>query len=216
MLRDLDDSLAALLDELLELPKKVTFDRPGATGWVEAPKQATLNCSLSHLDEDQSRRSAEWADVRDTGGLVTARQPPVRWMKVTYRVTAWAADVATEHELLGEVLQAFVVDRLLDVGHLVGSLADGDDHLSVQVAPASQRHQHVADATHPLVGRPALELSVVIPVRPHLHTDIAAPARELELGMQHRGPGVRPIDVVGQPTADMAVKKWTAFRVRET
>ncbi len=229
MLHDLDASVAALLAEVLNVPKRISFERPGGAGWSEAPQQPTLLCSLSHFDEDLARRASEWRDVRGVDGLVVGRQPPVRWLTVTYLVTAWAADAATEHEMLGEVLTAFVLDLLLDERHRRGGLADlndqlGDDQLWIECRPASiDRTAAVttvvttADSGPSFACRPALELSVVVPIRPALRTDVAPPARSLELGVDHQHPHRSATAAsAAKDAVDPMQRKWTAFRVRET
>jgi hypothetical protein len=151
---------------------------------------------LVSIQEDPRAVPADWEDVRDSGGRVTGRQPPVRRFDLLYLVTAWAKETEREDALLDIVLNATVPTVRLDPKILGGTLKDAPHPVLVRLAPDGT--QVFADLGLP--PRTVLGLNVNAPLIRPLSTDIAPPADQITLGVDRttppgttglQGPGVR-------------------------
>ncbi len=104
MIQDLDKSLQTLLErELSPAVAEICFEAPDSDF---APKSATINCYLYEVHENLELRSNEWIrDFRDDGSASQSRSP-VR-VDCSYLFTVWAADIETEHRILGDLIKVF-------------------------------------------------------------------------------------------------------------
>jgi hypothetical protein len=119
--------------------------------------------------------------VRNADGRVTGTLAPTRSYHLSYLVTAWAADTAEEHELLGAVIGAHAEQDSLGPDYLRGSLHDLDTALPVRVgwAPVG-RGQDIWGALG-LSMRTALDLTVTAPALPSRLKQVAPPVETVEL-----------------------------------
>ena len=215
MIADADRSLANFLVSFLDAGTAVTFDTP-TDEWAKSVKRPAVSCFLHRVVEDTARRSADWADERTAEGRVGGRQPPVRHYQLHYQVSAWAKSVDDEHRLLGRVMEACLTGEIVAPQHLAGVLEGEQQPLLVRLGvpvpdPGPQPHDVWSSLGLPL--RASLELTLVAPLRPALHTDIAPPAEELTLDMERIGRGAH---LAGSGETDLlSEKRWTAFRIRE-
>jgi hypothetical protein len=143
---------------------------------------------LASVEEDGHAAPADWADVRDEQGRVIGRRPPVRRFDLLYLVTAWAGDGRREEALLDAVLAATVPTTRLSPELLTGSLVGPDAWVLVRLEPRAGRIY--ADLGLP--PRTVLGLSVNAPLILPLDTDVAAPAEQITLGVDRRGPAGSP------------------------
>jgi len=152
---------------------------------------------LASVVEDARAVPADWEDVRDEKGRVTARQPPVRRFDLLYLVTAWAKDSEREDALLDVVLNATVPTVRLEPTLLGGTLRGTEAPVLVRLAPEATQVWAGLD----LPARTVLGLSVSAPLIRPLDTDIAPPADQITLGVDRStppgsgglgGPGARP------------------------
>ena len=107
MFNDLDNTLQTLLErELSHFEDGVTisFDTPDNKF---SPNGATVDLFLYDIRENHDLRDNVWPVERDSSGKATQVRPPAR-VDCSYMVTAWAGDVETEHNLLGEVMKVLL------------------------------------------------------------------------------------------------------------
>lgn len=108
MIHDVDDTLRELLVQ--KVPIDITtidikFEMP-TTDWSAGVSKPTLNLFLYDLRENVELRSHQRYVTR-TASVVTERRAPIR-LDLAYMITAWAAEVADEHQLLGRVLHTLL------------------------------------------------------------------------------------------------------------
>jgi hypothetical protein len=211
---DVDESLRAVIDDVLAGERvAVSFDPP-QPGWAESVDEPTIDCFLHDIVEDQASRRGDSDDVRDGDGRVVARQPSARYFRFRYLVSAWADSYADEHRLLGRTLRGLCDYEHLPVEHLRGSLAEQGRLVTMQVGPprtdgATQPHDLWSALG--LALRTGLDLELRVPVLPTAITEIAPPAEQLHLDVQAPSAGITG----GQEDPDRGDRHWTAFRVRE-
>ncbi|MGH8574430.1 MAG: Pvc16 family protein, partial [Gammaproteobacteria bacterium] len=105
MLRDVDISLAAWLSGFLPPGTDVVFDLPSFDGPSARPDdRVVLALHLHDVREEGELTPGDWNELRNDEGRLVGRLPPQRRYRLTYLLTAWAADTLDEHELLGTVL----------------------------------------------------------------------------------------------------------------
>ena len=139
---------------------------------------------LASVVEDPRAVPADWEDVRDEQGRVTARQPPVRRFDLLYLVSAWAKDSEREDALLDIVLNATVPTVRLEPALLGGTLRGVDQPVLVRLAPEATQVWAGLD----LPARTVLGLNVSAPLIRPLSTDIAPPADQITLGVDRATP----------------------------
>ncbi len=215
MIADADRSLANFLTSVLDSGTAVTFETP-TDEWAKAQKRPAVSCFLHRVVEDIGRRNADWADERGPDGRVAARQPPVRHYQLHYQVSAWAKTVEEEHRLLGRVMEGCLAGEIVAAEHLAGALDGEEQPLLIRIGvpmqdPGPQPHDVWSSLSMPL--RASIDLTLVAPLRPARHTDIAPPAEELTLDVERIGRGATSAGT--GDTALLAEKRWTAFRIRE-
>jgi Pvc16 N-terminal domain len=230
MIDDVDASLRALLENALGRGTAIRFEPP-TPEWSSALKGATLDLFLYDVIEEIDRRSADWEDQRNDAGRVSGRQPPVRYYRLSYLVSAWGKSTEDEHALLAAVMRACLGGEVLPPQFCRGSLAGEESPVLLRLClPASEPPARAHDLWSSVgqSARSSLELSVVAPLRPVLVTDIAAPAEQISLDMNTDprqgdanaaagGGGAQRLPAPGSVPGTVAPidKRWTAFRIRE-
>ncbi|HEY6174483.1 MAG TPA: DUF4255 domain-containing protein [Kofleriaceae bacterium] len=99
-------------------PVTVTVDNPQRSGGEDL----RVNLYLYHILQDESRRNTGRLAIAHAADSATFVPEPLP-LKLYYMVTAFAPDGRTEHRLIGEVIQAFYSNRILDPATLRGGLA---------------------------------------------------------------------------------------------
>src|SRR5215469_3747391 len=109
MIQDVDEALRTLVrrEALPGTDVDVAFDAP-TREWSARRNAPTLDLYLYDIREDLQRREVMWQAFRDAEGFVSSRQPPPRYYKLSYLVTAWTQRPEDEHRLLSAVLSCFV------------------------------------------------------------------------------------------------------------
>lgn len=105
MIQDLDDTLKELLVRKAPFdPAEVDikFEMP-TREWSTAVSKPTINIYLYDVRENAELRSSERTRTRIDDGHGTELRPPVR-VDLSYLISAWASDIADEHQLLGRIL----------------------------------------------------------------------------------------------------------------
>jgi hypothetical protein len=233
MIDDVDASLRAMLEAAFGRGTTIRFEPP-TPEWSAALKGATIDLFLYDITEDTERRSSDWEDFRGDDGRVIGRQPPVRYYRLSYLVSAWGKSTEDEHALLSGVMRALLGGEVLPAQFCRGSLAEEESPVLVRLClpvtdPPARTHDLWSSVGQP--ARSSLEISIVAPLRPALITDIAAAAEEISLNMntdpkqaKAKQEDAKPAgskSAKGAPakpapgTVAPAEKKWTTFRIRE-
>ncbi|MDQ1425153.1 MAG: hypothetical protein QOD72_2651 [Acidimicrobiaceae bacterium] len=241
MIDDVDASLRAMLDAALGRGTTIRFEPP-TPEWSAALKGATIDLFLYDITEDTERRSSDWEDYRGEDGRLIGRQPPVRYYRLSYLVSAWGKSTEDEHALLSGVMRACLGGEVLPPQFCRGSLAEQESRVLVRLClpvndPPARTHDLWSSVGQP--ARSSLELAIVAPLRPALVTDLAPPAEEISLNMNTDPKQVDPKEVDANVdskqvhakqargakaagssgpapgTAAPAEKRWTTFRIRE-
>lgn len=215
MIADADSSLAAFLAAALPTGTTVTFDPPTAA--MATAKVPTLSCFLHRVVEDTSRRVADVVDLRGSDGRVTGRQAPVRHYQLHYLVSAWAATVADEHRLLGDVMRACLEGEVVPPELLVGALVGEPEPVLVRAGlpiPDRGPAAHEVWSSLGVALRASIDLVLVAPLRPVVDTEIAPPAEQITVGMEAIDAASRLVAAAAGP-ADRAARSWTTIRIKE-
>jgi hypothetical protein len=132
MIRDLDDTISALLKEKApsgsELAgAEISFDLPN-DAWRKKIKTLTVNCYLYDVRENTALRTHEPLLQRSEDGMRAVRRlPPVR-VDCVYCITGWSQiqseSVADEHRLLSQVLMVLLRHPTIPEDVLRGGLVE--------------------------------------------------------------------------------------------
>lgn len=183
MLRDVDVSLAAWLATYLPPGGDIVFDI------ATPPAPPAVALYLHDVREEAELTPGNWSDVRGDGGVLVGRIPPQRRYRMTYLITAWAADTLAEHEILGNVLAGCAMHHVVPPDALRGCLADGDQVVMVRCAPFDRAcDPRELWAAWRLPPRTTLELSVLAALPVAALVELAAPPRNLDLHTTGRQP----------------------------
>lgn len=130
MIRDLDDTLKALLKDFAPAGSQlanaeISFELPDAA-WRKGLLQLTVNCYLYDIQQNLELRTEEPKLVRSADGLRAKRMaPPVR-LDCAYCITAWSPaaneSVLEEHQLLSQLLLVLLRHATIPPAALRGSL----------------------------------------------------------------------------------------------
>jgi hypothetical protein len=219
VIHDVDRSLAAWMGTMLPPGTTIRLDAPDPAWGRHPPEQPFMDVFLYDIAEDVNGLSADVALVRDSDGRPVAWQPQARRYRLSYLVTAWSADVPADHEMLASVMSGCADAAVIPEEFLQGTLAGAGFPVEVQCAPPREaREAGTAPAAIGTAGlcqalggppRAALVLALVAPLIPAPRTDVAPPARSLDLdttliarpadnqtvllpGQPDRGPGGGP------------------------
>ncbi|MGQ0839850.1 Pvc16 family protein [Actinokineospora sp.] len=183
MLADIDSSIRAWLAAELSPGTEIGFDPPGLLAGIQRrPRRAGIvNVFLYAVNENLDGVPAARMHVRNADGRVTGTLAPTRSYHLSYLVTAWAADTAEEHELLGAVIGAHAEQDVLSPDYLRGSLHNLDMSLPVRVGWSPvYRGQDLWGALG-VSMRTALDLTVTAPALPSRLKQAAPPVQTVDL-----------------------------------
>jgi hypothetical protein len=210
----------------------IRFDAPGPDWLRHPPERPFVDVFLYDIAEDTGGLTADGALVRSPVGQPLAWQPPVRRYRLSYLLTAWSADVPSDHELLGAVMAGCAATAVIPPDCLHGALLDAGLPVHVQCAPPREAAGAAPSATSAaglcqalgVPPRAALTLAMVAPVLPAPSTDVAPPARSIDLGMTASAQA--PPAPVAQPSAPSkpsstspsgrtTLRRWERTRITE-
>lgn len=161
----------------------VSFAAPDGE-WAAGLTKPTLSFYLWDVRPSEEHAHAGMELVERDG--VQVRRQPLPRISLSYLLTAWSADDRDEHQLLGELLHAFLVPGDLPADVLAGPLA------LVRPAPsytlASPRTDGRADFWAALGGRykPGLDVVVTAAVDASLGVPAGPPVEQVELTVSDR------------------------------
>ena len=156
----------------------VSFAAPDGV-WSAALTRPTLSFYLWDVRPSEEHAAAGMESVERDG--VKYRRQALPRMSLSYLLTGWSADERDEHQLLGALLQAFLVPSTLPAEVLPEPLA------LVQPLPsytlASPRSDGRADFWSALGGRykPGLDLVVTAAVDPDVRIPAGPPVERVEV-----------------------------------
>jgi hypothetical protein len=143
---------------------ELSFEAP-TKEWASRRTGPVVDLYLYDIREDLRRRQYGEMETRDAGGLVTSRDAPPRWFKLSYLVTAWTQRPEDEHRLLSEMLGCFLTRECLPRDLLVGSLADLNKLIPYTCALPPPQDRALSDVWSALGGelKPSLDLVLEAP-----------------------------------------------------
>jgi hypothetical protein len=189
VLADIDSSIQAWLAAELAPGTEIGFDPPGLLAGIQRrPRRAGIvNAFLYAVSENLDGVPSARVAVRTAEGRVTGSLSPARSYHLSYLITAWAADTAEEHELLGAVIGAHAEQDCLGPDHLRGSLHDLGSALPVRIGwvPSGRSAELWGALGVPM--RTALDLTVTAPALPSRVAPAAPPVEtvDVEVGDLH-------------------------------
>lgn len=229
VIHDADRSLEAWLGSMLPPGVGVRFDAPDP-GWARRPPERPfVDVFLYDIAEDTGGLTADSDLLRDPSGRAAGWQPPVRRYRLSYLLTSWSADVSADHELLGSVMAGCAAAAVIPTDYLRGTLLESGLPVALSCAPprGTGGSQGAATGTAGLcqaLGLPpraALSLVMVAPLVPAASTELAPPARSLDLNMAataQRAASASPADTPAdqpQPSQDGQRRRWERARIIE-
>lgn len=178
MLHDLDLTLEELLKaelpnlfgDSVSTPIAVTFVTPNPEFIVTLP---ALNLFLYDIRENQELRSSSWSVTRQNDETAT-REPPLVRIDCSYLITMWTSDpkdFATEHRILGEVMQVLMRCSRLPPTVLQGKLVDIDTPLRASML-GQVKLQSLGEFWQAMGGKPKVTLNYTITISMPVNTEI--------------------------------------------
>jgi hypothetical protein len=216
MIEEVDETLRGLIraEVLSGSQVEVSFDAP-TKDWAARRNAPTINLYLYDIREDLSRRDAAWAPVHAAEGYVTGHQPPPRYYKLQYMVTAWTQRPEDEHRLLSACLGAFLRHETFGPAEMTGALAEQPLPAMVSVALPLGPDRSIADVWSALGGelKPSLDLIFNAPFVVGRSVIAGAPVREMpRLSIARPGDGGQP----ERPTRSVRVRRSGPLVPEET
>src|SRR3954469_22670034 len=126
MLHLLDETLEAFLRAEVPLPARevdVAFEAPDGEWSAALSSRPTVDLYLWDIRPNLAERDYGEVIVEEPDGRKYRRDPLPR-VDCRYLVTAWTSEVRDEHSLLGDVLNALLLNPVLGVDHLRGGFTE--------------------------------------------------------------------------------------------
>ena len=126
MLHLLDETLEAFLREVVPLPARdvdIAFEAPDGEWSAALSTKPTVDLYLWDVRPNLAERDYGEVIVEEADGRRYRRDPLPR-VDCRYLVTAWTSEVRDEHSLLGDVLNALLLNPSIAKEHLKGAFAD--------------------------------------------------------------------------------------------
>ncbi len=198
MIREADDALGALVQRAVGEDVQLSFEPPGAARAARGNASVLLDIHLVGIEEENDLRASGFSLALAADGSNVRTEAP-RYIRLTYWLSAWGNDAASEHDVLGRVVArmagiAFLPDDLVTQGLRVGDLP-----VALAVATGPTLAQGVADVWTSL-GEPmkaGIQLTLVVPIDSAGETATAAPVIERRLRMT--GPPLPPPPALQEP-----------------
>ena len=167
MIAQVDAALREIVtsDALEGADLDVVFDAP-TKDWAARRNAPTINLYLYDIREDVRRRPAGYLEQRNEDGIVEMRRPAPRFYKLSYLVTAWTQRSEDEHQLLDNLLRAFLKYDALPDRLVVGQLAEPGEAVKITIGLPPPEDRAFADVWSALGGelKPSLDLVVTAPM----------------------------------------------------
>jgi hypothetical protein len=164
---EVDAALERLLRRELGRGVEVGFDPPTAAWASKTRKRPMLDVHLFEVREEVVMRAGGPGAVeRLDDGASFARRPDPRWFRLSYWLSAWAADAAAEHRTLAAALSALAGYDALPADAIEGNLQrlGLPVRMAVAMPPAGDAHVATVWSSLGVPLRAALELAVIAPL----------------------------------------------------
>ncbi|MCU4186056.1 DUF4255 domain-containing protein [Acidiferrimicrobium sp. IK] len=162
----------------------VSFEAPDRT-WGASLTTPTINVFLWEVSRNPGRmRTGLEHRINDEGSIERRRTQPV--VDLRYLVTAWATELADEHQLLGSLLTCILAHDRLPADSLPDHLAGS--RCALTLATRDQRVPN--EFWSSLDGRmkPGLQVEVSVPIEVFAWTATAIPAEEIGVNASRLAP----------------------------
>jgi hypothetical protein len=190
VIHHVDESLRTLVkrDVVNGTDVEVAFDAP-TRDWSSKRSSPAINLFLYDIREDGSQRQQGLVRERGPDGRVLRDREPIRKLKLSYLVTAWAQRPEDEHRLLAALLECFLKYDALPADVLAGPLGEFGTTVALTVGVPSVEDRHVSDLWSAIGGelRPALDVVAIAPIQPGVPRAPAPPVLE-HTRLNVRGP----------------------------
>jgi hypothetical protein len=209
VIKDAGQSLAAWLAAVLPEGTSVSLDPPDPAWASRTARHPLADAFLFDVREELRGQSSSPAALRNGDGTVGARQAPVRYYRLSYLISAWAADTPAEQEILGSIMAACAVDDVIPAACMHGSLIEAGLPVQIRCAPAdpaAEPSELWRSLGLPL--RTVIVIALTAPLVPVPRDVTAPPVRRLDLDVLS-APGGLP-----QP-ASPERKRWERGRITE-
>ncbi|MCU7727330.1 DUF4255 domain-containing protein [Actinoplanes sp. KI2] len=126
MLHLLDETLEAFLRDVVPLPARdvdIAFDAPDGEWSAALSTRPTVDLYLWDIRPNLAERDYGEVIVEEADGRRYRRDPLPR-VDCRYLVTAWTSEVRDEHSLLGDVLNALLLNPVISTDHLRGGFTE--------------------------------------------------------------------------------------------
>lgn len=192
MIHDLDNAIKNLL--LANMPRKVDvkFDQP-VKNWIKAT-EPILNLYLFDVRENNVLRAHHWQPVTGAqaanNGSGSKRRSPFRF-DCHYLLTAWAKEIADQHQLLSEATAVLLQYPILPKAFLTGTLAPERFDFPLEMPARIGSHDKLTNPAELWSAldnqiRPAVSYIVTIPINPWEAAPLDKPVRTKHLRLQQR------------------------------
>lgn len=174
MFQDLDATIAALLQQDLQLGNNVTigFEAPD-DDFRTSVQGPTINFFLYDIRENYELRSQEWHNVRQMDGTIQRHRAPAR-VNCSYLITAWSKNTTPaeaaqeEHMMLGSVMKVLMRYRELPNTILKGSLIDQAPPVRAKAVQPEQIHS-LGEFWQAMGGKPKASLNYTLTISVDLY-----------------------------------------------
>jgi hypothetical protein len=209
VIKDAGQSLAAWLAAVVPEGTSVSLDPPDPAWASRSPRQPLADAFLFDVREDPRGQSSSAAALRNGDGTVGAHQSPVRYYRLSYLISVWAADTPTEQEILSAIMAGCAAADVVPASCLHGSLIEAGLPVQLRCAPADP----AAEPTElwrslGLPLRTVIVVALTAPLVPAAREVTAPPVRRLDLDVLS-APGGLP-----RP-APAERRRWERGRISE-
>ncbi|MCW2603749.1 MAG: hypothetical protein JWN61_1884 [Pseudonocardiales bacterium] len=154
-----EDGLEAMLRSALPLPADVgdiSFDPPAST-WSAQLSRITVNLFLYEVARSSQPSQAQARRLDAEGRIERRVQLPM--IQLSYLVSAWAGSPRDEHQLLSDVLYAFLASPVIAPEHLRGDMPS-----TVQLALVTDERNRPRDLWSTLGSTPKAAFTITATV----------------------------------------------------
>ena len=177
-----DSALEKFLRAEVPLPEAaidVSFNAPDRA-WGSGITKPTINIYLWDVKRSAPRAQAGVVEMTDEGQVFRRAPHPV--VHLTYYVTAWAAELRDEHQLLGSVLRTVLGNAQLPPDHVDEELHELAPIL-LEIASSEQRKPGDFSSTLDGQLKTGFEVRVTLEVDAHRWKEAGPPTSAIEYGM---------------------------------
>jgi len=165
VIHEIDSAIESFLSQevLQDSGVEVSFEAP-TKEWAQKRTSPLVNLYLYDIREDSNRRQVGVYETRNEQGELIARTEPPRFFRLAYLITAYASRPLDEHRLLSAVLIALLGHKVFPAQYLVGSVADANLPVLLEIGKAPVESRQISDVWTAFGGELKASLDLVITV----------------------------------------------------